>query len=75
MSYKEQTKLFDSLNKLVNKFSDKEKEKFKMLLSCHKMDEELDSLSLNFLKELEIKYKDLEKVNDAKNKLDNLFKK
>ncbi len=75
MSFKEQSLLFEKLFKISDKFSQKEKEKYNMLLKLHKEDEDLDKLSLDFLNELLIKYQDNSKKESAKKNLENLFKK
>lgn len=75
MSTKEQKDLFEKINKISHKFNEKDKEKFQMLLKRHKDDEDLDQLSLNYLRDLVNKYQDNSKSENAKKNLDNLFKK
>ncbi len=75
MSFKKQLLLFEKLCKISDKFSQKEKEKYNMLLKLHKEDEDLDKLSLDFLNELLLKYQDNSKKESARKNLENLFKK
>lgn len=71
MSYREQKKYFEVLRRYERKFEGKERERYSILVSRNKDDEDLDKESLAFLKELYEKYH----VNRPKPNYDNLFKK
>ena len=71
MSFREQKKYFEALQRYERKFDAKEREDFKMLLKRHKDDEDLDKLSLERLKRLYEKYH----INREKPDLNALFKK
>lgn len=75
MSTREQKNLFEKINKFIHKLNAQDKDKFQMLLKRHKDDEDLDQLSLNFLRDLLNNYQDNTKAETAKKNLENLFKK
>jgi hypothetical protein len=70
MSYREQKKYFEDLERFERKFDSREREMFKILKQRHKDDEDLDKLSMGKLKELHEKYY----VNRKKPDLSGLFK-
>ncbi len=70
MSYREQKKYFEDLERFVRKFNPAEKETYRLLKQRHRDDEDLDKLSLTKLKELHEKYY----VNRPKPDLSALFK-
>ncbi len=70
MSYREQRKYFEDLERFEWKFNSSEKEMYKILKQRHKDDEDLDKLSMAKLKELHEKYY----VNRKKPDLSGLFK-
>ncbi len=71
MSYREQKNYFEALQRFERKMETKEYEDYKMLKKRHVDDEDLDSLSLERLKKLYVKYY----VNRPKPNINDLFKK
>ena len=56
MSYRDQVKYLETLQRYERKMDPKEKEELKMFIKRHKDEEEFDSLSMKRLKELHDKY-------------------
>jgi hypothetical protein len=71
MSLREQNKYFEALRRFETKLERKDSEDYKMLLSRHKDDEDLDILSMNRLRELYTKYY----LDRQKKNYDSYFKK
>lgn len=71
MSLREQNKYFEALRRFERKLEKKDSEDYKMLLSRHKDDEDLDNLSMNRLRELYTKYY----LDRTKRNYDSFFKK
>jgi len=71
MSYRDQKNYFEALQRFERKMETKEYEDYKMLKKRHIDDEYLDSLSLERLKKLYVKYY----VNRPKPNINDLFKK
>lgn len=71
MGSRDQKKYFEILKRYERKFDGKESDRYKMLLKRHKDEEDLDKLSLEFLKSLYEKYY----VNREKKNFDEYFKK
>ena len=70
MSYRDQKKYFETLKRYERKFDSNESAKYKMLEKRHKDDEDLDKISMEFLKEIYDKYH----TNRPKINLDDYFK-
>lgn len=70
-SFRDQKKFIEALKRYERKMNLEEKNKFKMILTRDKDEEDLDSLTFADLKELYNKYY----VNREKKSLDDLFKK
>ncbi len=70
MSYREQKKYFEDLERFERKFTSAERETYRLLKQRHRDDEDLDKLSLAKLEELHQKYF----VNRPKPDLNSLFK-
>lgn len=71
MSSREQKNYFEILKRYERKFESHELDDYKMLLKCHKDDEDLDKLSMDRLRKLHEKYH----VNREKKNYDQFFKK
>jgi transposase len=71
MSYRDQVKYIETLQRFERKMDPKEKEELKMFVKRHKDDEEFDSVSMKRLKELYDKYN----IPVDKSKYDSFFKK
>ncbi|MFA3782417.1 hypothetical protein ABRY23_05060 [Melioribacteraceae bacterium 4301-Me] len=71
MTFKDQKKYFEILQRYEKKFDKAENEDYRMLLKRHKDDEELDKLSLERLEKLYIKYH----ASREKKNFDQYFKK
>ncbi|MCX6152199.1 MAG: hypothetical protein NTX22_16860 [Ignavibacteriales bacterium] len=71
MSYRDQSKYFECLKRFERKFDWRELEDYKILLERHKDEEDFDKESLEWLKELYVKYF----VNREKKNFDDIFKK
>lgn len=71
MSSRDENRYFDALRKYEKKLNKEESFQYKMLLKRHKDEEELDRLSLDFLKDLYVKYH----LNREKKNIDDLLKK
>lgn len=56
MSYRDQVKYLETLQRYERKMDLKEKEELKMFIKRHKDEEEFDSVSMKRLKELHDKY-------------------
>jgi hypothetical protein len=56
MTYRDQKKYFETLKRYERKFDKTEKEKYCMFLKRHKDEEDLDKISLEYLKKLYEKY-------------------
>ncbi|MCF8261225.1 MAG: hypothetical protein K9J12_10655 [Melioribacteraceae bacterium] len=70
MRSREQKKYLDTLKKYERKMDSKEYQKYKMLVKRNKDEEELDKLSLEFLKSLFDKYY----TNRERKSFDHFFK-
>ncbi len=70
MSYREQKKYFEDLERFERKFTSAERETYRLLKQRHRDDEDLDKLSLAKLEELHQKYF----ANRPKPDLNSLFK-
>ena len=71
MSYRDQVKYLETLQRFERKMDGKEKEELKMFVKRHKDEEEFDSVSMKRLKELYDKYN----IPVDKSKYDSFFKK
>ena len=71
MSYRDQVKYLETLQRFERKMDSKEKEELKMFVKRHKDEEEFDSVSMKRLKELYDKYN----IPVDKSKYDSFFKK
>jgi hypothetical protein len=71
MSYRDQVKYIETLQRFERKMDPKEKEELKMFVKRHKDEEEFDSVSMKRLKELYDKYN----IPVDKSKYDSFFKK
>ena len=71
MRQRDQKRFFEVLKRYERKFSSDEKSNYSMLLKRHKDEEELDSISFQYLKSLYEKYY----VNRDRKYLDDIFKK
>ena len=71
MSYRDQVKYLETLQRFERKMDAKEKEELKMFVKRHKDEEEFDSVSMKRLKELYDKYN----IPVDKSKYDSFFKK
>lgn len=71
MSYRDQIKYLETLQRFERKMDLKEKEELKMFVKRHKDEEEFDSVSMKRLKELYDKYN----IPVDKSKYDAFFKK
>jgi transposase len=71
MSYRDQVKYLETLQRFERKMDPKEKEELKMFVKRHKDEEEFDSVSMKRLKELYDKYN----IPVDRSKYDSFFKK
>ena len=71
MSYRDQVKYLETLQRFERKMDGKEKEELKMFVKRHKDEEEFDSVSMKRLKELYDKYN----LPVDRSKYDSFFKK
>jgi transposase len=71
MSYRDQVKYIETLQRFERKMDPKEKEELKMFVKRHKDEEEFDSVSMKRLKEIYDKYN----IPVDKSKYDSFFKK
>jgi hypothetical protein len=71
MSYRDQVKYLETLQRFERKMDSKEKEELKMFVKRHKDEEEFDSVSMKRLKELYDKYN----LPVDRSKYDSFFKK
>jgi transposase len=71
MSYRDQLKYLETLQRFERKMDPKEKEELKMFVKRHKDEEEFDSVSMKRLKELYDKYN----IPVDRTKYDSFFKK
>ena len=71
MSYRDQVKYLETLQRFERKMDGKEKEELKMFVKRQKDEEEFDSVSMKRLKELYDKYN----IPVDKSKYDSFFKK
>lgn len=71
MSYRDQVKYLETLQRYERKMELKEKEELKMFIKRHKDEEEFDSVSMKRLKEIYDKYN----VPVDRSRFDSLFKK
>ena len=71
MSYRDQVKYLETLQRFERKMDPKEKEELKMFVKRHKDEEEFDSVSMKRLKELYDKYN----LPVDRSKYDSFFKK
>jgi len=71
MSYRDQVKYLETLQRFECKMDPKEKEELKMFVKRHKDEEEFDSVSMKRLKELYDKYN----IPVDRSKYDSFFKK
>jgi hypothetical protein len=71
MSYRDQIKYLETLQRFERKMDPNEKEELKMFVKRHKDEEEFDSVSMKRLKELYDKYN----IPVDKSKYDSFFKK
>ena len=71
MSYRDQIKYLETLQRFERKMDQKEKEELKMFVKRHKDEEEFDSVSMKRLKEIYDKYN----IPVDKSKYDSFFKK
>lgn len=71
MSYRDQVKYLETLQRYERKMEPKEKEELKMFIKRHKDEEEFDSVSMKRLKEIYDKYN----LPVDKSKFDSFFKK
>jgi hypothetical protein len=71
MSYRDQVKYLETLQRFERKMDPKEKEELKMFVKRHKDEEEFDSVSMKRLRDLYDKYY----IPVDKSKYDSFFKK
>ncbi len=71
MSFRDQKKYLETLQRFERKMDPKEKEELKMFLKRYKDEEEFDTLSMQRLKELHDKYN----ITIDRSKYDSFFKK
>ncbi len=71
MSFRDQQKYLETLQRHERKMDPKEREELKMFIKRHKDEEEFDTLSMQRLKELHDKYN----ITVDRSKYDSFFKK